>query len=106
VDAFIKHDGDRRRRSAGGPDGGAFACLSASPNLPEVWHGKGLRGPAMQSAAIGKAMHKGLLKIYFLYATGAKMSRSARPIYFFRDKIVLDTVLLEKGGLYLRSVWR
>jgi hypothetical protein len=76
---------------------GALAGPSASPHQPwwaletpypcMALHGRGLRGPtarSARSAAVRKAMYRGLLKKQFLCTTaGTKISRSAPPICFF-----------------------
>jgi hypothetical protein len=80
-------------------EGGALACQSASPHLLVVgarnpvavpyhaWHGGELRGPVLEHARskyVGKAIY-GEFRIY-MYATGAKISRSAGPICFFKTR--------------------
>jgi hypothetical protein len=55
-------------------------------------------------ATVRKAMYGGLKKI--LYATGAKTSRSARPIWFFDTKYYEDTIPFGGGGVCIFiSVW-
>jgi hypothetical protein len=38
-------------------------------------------------------MFKRLLNKQFLCNTGAKISRSARPLFFFRGRILMDTIV-------------
>jgi hypothetical protein len=55
-------------------------------------------------AAVGKGMCGWLSKIEFLYAAGAKISRSGRPIWIFNTNYYLDTVPL-RGAFIFMSVW-
>jgi hypothetical protein len=50
-----------------------------------------------------KAMYRGLLKKSVMCNTGAKISRSARQICFFRGQILLDTFLMWGVGPILQE---
>jgi hypothetical protein len=85
--------------AAAAPDGGALACPSVhtststrwalvNPVACQAWHGRGLNEvPAIAIRGINscrEALYGGFWK-NIMSVTNTKISRSAGPIWFFRD---------------------